>query len=379
MIPLPSLSILVIFALFICPKAALADEIDDDIISWVRSMGGFISEKIEFRRRDRNDDTSPFGVFASDDFKALEHIMTIPHDCYIHIWDQGVENMELETEEATVNAYRNNLLKLSQRLGEEMEKGDKSKYAPYVAYLKTQKTGQLPAAWSEDGRNVLRKLLPVGSDVVDWLENIGFTNSTHPLEHHLMAMTVQRCFDVALIPAWDMVNHDNGLINTETTSLYAKGGTKVWATKHIVAGEEMYHSYDKCADCMDVASYWGTTEILRDFGFVERYPQRWVFPDKRIWFEIWEYEGELYVYWDEPEAPGDEAYGLPDKEGIDFIRAEWERLQTTVHEDELLPSLPEHELRVILEYKEAAITAMKLALEAAENAEEAAAEVAPEL
>ena len=125
MIPLPSLSILVIFALFICPKAALADEIDDDIISWVRSMGGFISEKIEFRRRDRNDDTSPFGVFASDDFKALEHIMTIPHDCYIHIWDQGVENMELETEEATLNAYRNNLLKLSQRLGEEMEKGDK--------------------------------------------------------------------------------------------------------------------------------------------------------------------------------------------------------------------------------------------------------------
>ena len=90
-------------------------------------------------------------------------------------------------------------------------------------------------------------------------------------------------------------------------------------------------------------------------------------------------KGELYVYWDEPEAPGDEAYGLPDKEGIDFIRAEWERLQTTVHEDELLPSLPEHELRVILEYKEAAITAMKLALEAAENAEEAAAEVAPEL
>ena len=83
-----------------------------------------------------------------------------------------------------------------------------------------------------------------------------------------------------------MVNHDNGQINTENTPISSESGIKVWASKPIKAGEEIFASYDRCLDCQDVANYWGTPEILRDFGFVERYPRRFVAYDEGIWFEV---------------------------------------------------------------------------------------------
>lgn len=63
-------------------------------------------------------------------------------------------------------------------------------------------------------------------------------------------------------------------------------------------------TYDLCADCSDVVDYWGTPEILIDFGFVEGFPHRWAFPDDEVWFEVWKgADDKLQVYFDTDEFP----------------------------------------------------------------------------
>eukprot|EP00339_Tiarina_fusa_P019393 CAMPEP_0117068972 /NCGR_PEP_ID=MMETSP0472-20121206/48344_1 /TAXON_ID=693140 ORGANISM="Tiarina fusus, Strain LIS" /NCGR_SAMPLE_ID=MMETSP0472 /ASSEMBLY_ACC=CAM_ASM_000603 /LENGTH=183 /DNA_ID=CAMNT_0004791259 /DNA_START=1 /DNA_END=552 /DNA_ORIENTATION=+ len=99
-------------------------------------------------------------------------------------------------------------------------------------------------------------------------------------------MTIQRGFDTALIPIWDMVNHDNGKLNTDSNSQLAEEGIKVWANRTIAAGEEIYATYDYCQDCSDFGDWMGTPGIFRDFGFVESYPQYWPFVGQSIYFSV---------------------------------------------------------------------------------------------
>merc|ERR1712008_317650 len=154
---------------------------------------------------------------------------------------------------------------------DEIKLGDESQYAPYIAYLKTQKPGQLPTNWSKDGKDLLRKVAIPGSSMVDWIdwnfkgscidtENEKTDNNGISFEEHMVEMTIQRCFDTALIPIWDMVNHDNGRTNTENDSMYNADGLKVRAARNLDKGEEILASYDKCLDCNDVESVWGTPE-----------------------------------------------------------------------------------------------------------------------
>lgn len=351
-------------ALVLLATMARADRLADGIVEWVRSNDGFFSDKLEIRRMEPSDASSPFGVFAKERIDAKERLMDVPRGCYIEVWDEA-KDMNIDGMEESLNAYHENLCMLSHKLRKEMELGKDSEFAPYIAYLETQKSGQLPAMWSKAGKDLLRKVLVPGSDGVDWMDRYYKKTGCigdDPFEEHIMEMILQRCYDTALIPIWDMVNHDNGRINTENDSQYAEGGIKVRASKSIEADEEIYATYDKCVDCFDIADYWGTPEILRDFGFVERYPQRWVFLDREIWFEIWEKPGELEIVWDIGE-PGDDVYGMPNEEGIRFLREELQRLQK-VGKDDLMEQgvVPKNEWDVILQFHEAAETAMSMAI-----------------
>ena len=130
-----------------------ADNIGDGMINWVRSKGGSFNNKVEIRRTDPSDEGSPFGVFAKENLDEKELIMHVPEACYIEVWDAAVDMSELEGKEAT-DANHDNLCKLSHELMQEMKLGDKSQFAPYIAYLKTQKAGQLPVQWSKQGKNL---------------------------------------------------------------------------------------------------------------------------------------------------------------------------------------------------------------------------------
>jgi|AntRauTorckE5430_2_1112549.scaffolds.fasta_scaffold02056_3 hypothetical protein len=176
----------------------------EDMITWVQSMGGSFSEKVEIKRMDPEDNSSPYGVYAKENIEAKENLMIIPHECYITIHD--VENMDVDY--GWEEAYHNNLCNLAHKLMKEMKLGEESQYAPYIAYLQTQKRGQLPVNWSENGKEVLKQFYPEGHKVVSWIDQ-NFKQKgcigDDPFEEHMVEMTLQRCFDVALIPIWDMV------------------------------------------------------------------------------------------------------------------------------------------------------------------------------
>lgn len=168
-----------------------------------------------------------------------------------------------------------------------------------------------------------------------------------------------------------MVNHDNGRVNVVTNSYYNSTGIRVWANQPIRSGQEIYATYDKCTDCGDVAEYWGTTEVLRDFGFVEDFPQRWTWNHRYIWFEIHKdvSSGEFSVVWDDSDGltPGLEGdyFGAAKGEGLDFLRSELARLQSLELEDHC--AAPAHECWFIQKYYESLLLGLSLGVGAAEE------------
>ena len=145
------------------------------------------------------------------------------------------------------------------------------------------------------------------------------------------------------------MNHDNGRINTENDSMYDREGLKVRASKDLKAGDQIYATYDKCVDCLNVADMWGTNEILKDFGFVESYPHRYVFLDQDIWFEIHNENENLTVQW--YEGDDDDSYPEVTESGIEFLKEELSRIEQAA--DRLLNKqgdIPDHEWDIIYNY-----------------------------
>jgi len=104
-------------------------------------------------------------------------------------------------------------------------------------------------------------------------------------------LVVQRGWDEVLIPVYDMISHRNGphyWYNTrEVHSVHTPNQpVQVKATRDIAKGQELYTSYSSCLDCGGRSSGYGTPEILRDYGFVEVYPQRWDFPSQDVAFSL---------------------------------------------------------------------------------------------
>lgn len=331
------------------------------IIKWVVAKEGFFSEKLEIHHLDPNDSTSPLGVFASHDITPHEPLLYVPHECFIALWQDEVQ--EDPNDETELYFYQN-VCKLSQKLAKELKLGENSDYAPFVEYMNAQTKGQIPATYSDAGKSVLRKVqTPSGNDLVDWMEHD--FNFCTPLDRNALALTKQRGYDTAMIPIWDMFNHKNGHVNTENDPMYANNGLQVRASTDIYKGQEVYATYDECVDCRNVWWYWGTPEIFRDFGFVEQYRQRWVFEEEEIYFEIDENDNqELEVTWD----LSDDGWRIPGKYGIAFLRQELERLRT-VSELELKEKpkeVPAHEWDTIVQFHQAATTAISKAIESAE-------------
>mmetsp|Transcript_15209 Transcript_15209/g.32161 ORF Transcript_15209/g.32161 Transcript_15209/m.32161 type:complete len:410 (+) Transcript_15209:84-1313(+) len=378
-----SLFINLMLPIAICRAEKLEDGgIISSLIDWVNGFpGGFFnSEKLEIlpiQYAPVPTETTtfpPLGVFAKADVAANELLMQIPPSAYIEVWGGKLVDDE------SWDVYYHNMCLLSKKLETEMHLGDESLYAPYIRFLNKQAKGQIPATWSNDARDILRELLPEEidglSNGVDWIDDHFKGSCISPFDafqEHIVALVKQRCYDDALIPLWDMVNHANGPhINTNTTSWYDNGGIKVWASQLIREGEEVFASYDGCVDCSTTAREWGTLEILRDFGFVEGYPHRYIYEDEDIWFEVVEVDKEndsLAVLWDDHINWEDgERFGAPDREGIEFLRSEveeYEYLDKLIEERDSLNVTP-FEWSVIMQTKEVVVKDFILAIEEAE-------------
>mmetsp|Transcript_27330 Transcript_27330/g.38658 ORF Transcript_27330/g.38658 Transcript_27330/m.38658 type:complete len:373 (-) Transcript_27330:161-1279(-) len=339
----------------------------DGIVEWVRSKGGFFSEKLVIRPMIEG--SSALGVYAVEKIEKNEVLMKIPKGCYLRLKKpKKIDTSSDATEEDVMTTWHANYCKLAKKLKSSIDLGDGSDFAPYTSYLKKQQRGQTPATWSEDGKILLRKLLPDGHDAVDWIDTYHKEKGCFPKDDAemelLVSMVIQRGYDSTLVPIWDMVNHDNGRINTATNSLH-DNMFKVWATKPITEGSEIYHTYDLCTDCGDTASYWGTPEILRDFGFVEDYPQRWVFWKANVYFEIrWDAPRKrLELSWDMGNED-EEGYGVPSESGIEFMKSYLEKLSTVEIEKET-KLLPTQEGYTAGKFYHSAKVALEIAVQAA--------------
>lgn len=148
-----------------------------------------------------------------------------------------------------------------------------------------------------------------------------------------------------------MINHHNGFVTSITRpSIYDEDGFGVYALQDLDVGDEVLYSYHDCPDCKvcpdceTSLDYWGTPEMLRDFGFVEPYPQRFYYQDMGpVYLEIKQEEG---------------GYSIKNVGGkwpdIHWVESQIERLGT-IFDDDIYPlrnSMPLHELETIANYHE---------------------------
>jgi hypothetical protein len=146
----------------------------------------------------------------------------------------------------------------------------------------------------------------------------------------------------------------------------------MYASRLIRKGEEIYLSYNQCIDCWNRHYDFGTPDIFRDYGFVEQYPQRWIFPEEEIAFDIDEgNDGTLHVIWldERVDKKFGELYQVTDW-GINVLKSQLRRVKD-VYETDIKPvvegtsdvKIPQHELEPLLSYYHALTTALQLAIE----------------
>eukprot|EP00980_Cylindrotheca_fusiformis_P006597 scaffold1389_cov122-Cylindrotheca_fusiformis.AAC.15 len=342
---------------------------------------GYFSDKIEIRRGDPSNPNSFFGYFAIDNIEEDELLLNIPPEARL-------ESHSVKEE------YTDILCDLAWALKREFDKGYNSDYVHYVNYLKEQRRDIIPAVWSNGGKELLMEVqgsiymtdveleTTDAENMVDWIDDwmmdscLMNEEGTECLDPYFVAVVTQRGFDSMLAPVYDMINHHNGKINTiNKRSVYDKEyGFDVYSSEPIAAGDQLFISYYNCPDCRGcddcpvTQNYWGTPEMLRDFGFVEPLPQYYYLGDE-ISFRIYQNNDN-----EDDDSPKIEFLKdwYPTEDIIEEAKGQIERLQE-VYEYDLLPAngtIAKHEYYTIERYLEALMTAFTTLVEAYYNDEE---------
>lgn len=232
---------------------------DFGIFEWIHnSPGGYFNPKQEFRYEIPGDPTTTPGIYATQDIKKGEVLVKVPWSLLLKSDDEDeVGQMCCGTVEAVAR---------------EMKLGTDSKFAPYVQYLNAQPDGQLPSAWDKPAQDLFREIVGGPSvknteippaEPTEWLEWDWYKNCEADRSDTIAAkaalLVVQRSDDAYMIPAYDMYNHRNGKkwFNTKTTTTDGEHHL-TRAKRDIKAGEQIYISYNHCAECRGRDTEYGT-------------------------------------------------------------------------------------------------------------------------
>ncbi|VEU34716.1 unnamed protein product [Pseudo-nitzschia multistriata] len=262
-----------------------------DQIDWLVSNGGeFDRTRIAIQSVDSSEEgegclANPnLGIVATDDIRKGDVLIRVPVSL--------VFSDESDTDRCDG----------TMTLLQEGDGGDnQSEYAPYLDYIHGRDSlGPIPSMWSPAGRGLLKtihgpNLAPRDISDVSYLrdcldddERTEFAEETIRQKiEFAYATTLSRSWDEDLIPLMDMINHSSEhnvlkrVVSEETEGddddddeSEDPGAVEIYATRNIGKGEELFLDYMG----RDRDTKHSTPELLRNFGFVEDYPQRWVLP-----------------------------------------------------------------------------------------------------
>ena len=287
-------------------------------------------------------------------------------------------------------------------LYKQFQLGDKSKYAPYINYLKNQPRGRLPAEWTTAGKALLTNILDQNGNAGlppfdalnryerQWLNKCEGEDTE--LARAAFFQLTSRDEDSLMVPFYDMHNHSNDPKKLNTVSWKPEKQGKpftMYSTRAIVPGEQILISYNRCHGCWfdidyqdcETRSYGGTDFLFSQFGFTEDYPQFWNLPQYekedgslydniRFCLDRNDDTGALFVrrFGDNYSDEEDE---IPFDDNVDWFKEELERLltleRTVKSDDEVKKTMPSYEWDMAWQYAAALVTAMSTAVETVEK------------
>lgn len=321
------------------------------LIDWVRSKGGYWNPKQEFKS-----ENGLHGVFSTQDIDEGEILASIPWRSVIGV---------------PFRKDRFDSCDIVERLAKEMEKGDESDYSLYVQELvetAKQHSRLLPSYWSTQGQELLLKITGYGVlPPVDplLLENKWKQSCEHiSKEATLLVLTHGESF--GMVPITDKYNSRGGNYTGAYFSIEGQDAIialEIRAYRNVKAGEQIFTDYRDYGKV-------GTAELLRDYGFTEFYPQRWIFPDQEIAFDII-HKKKMTVHWHRRimkytfKSPMRESDQFRENT-LQFLDGQLERLETYIHPILMqhleARSLPEHESEIIHKFYTDLTIALQLAI-----------------
>jgi len=276
---------------------------EKELLEWIRSKGGDWNSKQELRYDEKIPDL--YGVFASDNIERGEILASIPWECVIYPEQNkdehghGHHNIQKKVHPDRFDNNCSLVQRVAEEIGKHSEEKTKttssssSKYSHYVeGLIQTAKEHShlLPAHWSKGGRELLSQILfqQDTSDQVlppedpfliydDWKHHCDAL--VDPVST-LLVMTHGE--DFGMVPLTDKFNSRGGNWTGAYFAIENGDGEmalEIRAKRFISRGEQIftdYHDYGQI----------GTPELLRDYGFVETYPQRWIFHHQHVAFDV---------------------------------------------------------------------------------------------
>eukprot|EP00546_Thalassionema_frauenfeldii_P020721 CAMPEP_0178896642 /NCGR_PEP_ID=MMETSP0786-20121207/1294_1 /TAXON_ID=186022 /ORGANISM="Thalassionema frauenfeldii, Strain CCMP 1798" /LENGTH=353 /DNA_ID=CAMNT_0020567083 /DNA_START=76 /DNA_END=1134 /DNA_ORIENTATION=+ len=320
------------------------------LIDWVRSKGGYWNPKQELRSED-----GLYGVFSTQDINEGEILASIP-------WSSVIE--------VPFRKDRFDNCDIVERLAKEMEKGDESNYSLYVQELvqtAKQHSKLLPSYWTAQGQELLLKI--IGNGALPPLDPFLLKNKWKQSCEHiskeatLLVLTHGESF--GMVPITDKYNSRGGNYTGAFFSIEGQDelALEIRAYRNVKAGEQIFTDYRDYGKV-------GTAELLRDYGFIEFYPQRWIFPDQEIAFDIIR-KKKMTVHW--RRRVMQYTFKSPIRENaqfqentLQFLNGQLERLETDIHPILMqhleARSLPELESEIIHKFYTDLTIALQLAI-----------------
>ena len=336
-------------------------------MKWIVSNGGYWNPP---RLQLRYDEAQPdlYGVFARENISEGDILASIPWGCVIYN-----DNATGDTDRFDKECQ---MVKL---LSDELKAQQKSKYSHYIASCllasaKKKHSKILPAYWSKAGKDLLIRLvyddekqlhvLPPEDLFLDKGEWRTKCEAVDPMA----VMTHGE--DFGMVPLTDKFNCRGGNYTGAYFSIQNGDGDtalEIRALRSLEKGEQIYT---------------GTPELLRDYGFVETHPQRWIFHKQQVAFDVTKENSKYEIEWHDKNCIGNpEGTNYSDCFFVaEYFRTQLDRLEQSVHP--LIVAAPTqnnapsaHELHTIRQYYIALTNALRLGLDTIEHSADAADEL----